>query len=207
MTYRCILADPPWPEHGGGGRGAQNHYDIHNVEDIAKIMLSSPEWKPAESCHLWLWCPSRLHLAFELLDLLAIAYIQVGLFGKIQAVPRPIWRQVTFVPWVKCEQIEQELLSHLDDSQRWREAFVRQNPGLGQYIRHDSEILLFCTTGPAQVPEKAYHQQAILAPRTPEHSEKPDEQYPLIEHVSPGPRLEMFARTKRPGWTVWGNEV
>jgi hypothetical protein len=23
--YRCIVADCPWHENGGGGRGAQNH--------------------------------------------------------------------------------------------------------------------------------------------------------------------------------------
>lgn len=29
----------------------------------------------------------------------------------------------------------------------------------------------------------------------------------MIETVSDGPRLELFARRARPGWTVWGNEV
>jgi len=39
------------------------------------------------------------------------------------------------------------------------------------------------------------------------HSEKPDAFYDLVERVSPGPRLEMFARTRRLGWDAWGNEV
>lgn len=39
------------------------------------------------------------------------------------------------------------------------------------------------------------------------HSQKPDEFFDLVEQVSPGPYLEMFARVKRPGWSVWGNEV
>ena len=39
------------------------------------------------------------------------------------------------------------------------------------------------------------------------HSEKPDEFYAMVERCSPGPRLELFARRNRPGWTVWGNEV
>jgi N6-adenosine-specific RNA methylase IME4 len=39
------------------------------------------------------------------------------------------------------------------------------------------------------------------------HSEKPDEFYALVERLSPGPRLEMFARVRRPGWSSWGNEV
>ncbi len=39
------------------------------------------------------------------------------------------------------------------------------------------------------------------------HSVKPEEQYAIIERCSPGPYLELFARRRRPGWSVWGNEV
>jgi N6-adenosine-specific RNA methylase IME4 len=39
------------------------------------------------------------------------------------------------------------------------------------------------------------------------HSHKPDEFYQLVEHISPGPYLEMYARNSRIGWHVWGNEV
>ena len=43
-----------------------------------------------------------------------------------------------------------------------------------------------------------------------EHSRKPAEQFAIIERVSPGPYLELFAR-RRPElnqpWAVWGDEV
>ena len=39
------------------------------------------------------------------------------------------------------------------------------------------------------------------------HSRKPEAFQDMVETVSPGPRLELFARRTRPGWTVWGNEV
>lgn len=39
------------------------------------------------------------------------------------------------------------------------------------------------------------------------HSEKPKEFFDLVERVSPGPYLEMFARTTRNNWTAFGNEV
>ena len=39
------------------------------------------------------------------------------------------------------------------------------------------------------------------------HSEKPAEFYALVERVSPGPRLEMYARARRAGWDAFGNEV
>ena len=29
----------------------------------------------------------------------------------------------------------------------------------------------------------------------------------LIERVSPGPRLELFAQRQAEGWTVWGDQV
>jgi len=39
------------------------------------------------------------------------------------------------------------------------------------------------------------------------HSAKPEAFQDMVETVSPGPYLELFARRARPGWTVWGNEV
>jgi N6-adenosine-specific RNA methylase IME4 len=39
------------------------------------------------------------------------------------------------------------------------------------------------------------------------HSQKPEAFLDLVEQVSPGPRLEMFARRQRLGWDTWGNEA
>lgn len=39
------------------------------------------------------------------------------------------------------------------------------------------------------------------------HSEKPSAFYELVERVSPGPYLEMYARRRRVGWDAWGNQV
>jgi N6-adenosine-specific RNA methylase IME4 len=39
------------------------------------------------------------------------------------------------------------------------------------------------------------------------HSEKPEAFQDIVEQVSPGPYLEMFARRYRLGWDVFGNEV
>lgn len=38
------------------------------------------------------------------------------------------------------------------------------------------------------------------------HSEKPEAFIDMVEQVSPGPRLEMFARRTRLGWNTWGHE-
>lgn len=39
------------------------------------------------------------------------------------------------------------------------------------------------------------------------HSQKPEAFYDLVERVSPGPYVELFARRARLGWDVWGDEI
>lgn len=80
--------------------------------------------------------------------------------------------------------------------------------GVGFYFRNVTEILLFGTRGKnARTLHPGRTQVNYMGTRKREHSRKPDEQYPLIEGCSPGPRLEMFARGPRPGWAVWGNQA
>ena len=47
----------------------------------------------------------------------------------------------------------------------------------------------------------------ILKTQKREHSRKPDEFYDIVESCSPGPYLEMFARSGRKDWTSWGAEA
>lgn len=79
--------------------------------------------------------------------------------------------------------------------------------GVGFYFRNTTELLLFGVRGKnARTLAPGRRQVNFIASQKREHSRKPDEQYPLIESCSPGPRLELFARGPRPGWTVWGNQ-
>lgn len=41
----------------------------------------------------------------------------------------------------------------------------------------------------------------------PRHSAKPPAFFDMVESVSPGPYLELFARDARPGWAAWGNQA
>jgi N6-adenosine-specific RNA methylase IME4 len=40
-----------------------------------------------------------------------------------------------------------------------------------------------------------------------QHSAKPDAFYSLVEMMSPGTRMDCFARRNRQGWFSWGDEV
>ena len=80
--------------------------------------------------------------------------------------------------------------------------------GVGFYFRNVTEVLLFGVRGKnARTLQRGRTQENIISTQKREHSRKPDEQYALIEGCSHGPRLEMFARGPRVGWTVWGNQA
>ncbi len=79
--------------------------------------------------------------------------------------------------------------------------------GLGYYTRANPEQCLLATRGAGLKRTDRSVQRLIVAPRG-RHSEKPAEAYRRIErlfgHVS---RVELFARNRRAGWDVFGNQV
>ena len=83
--------------------------------------------------------------------------------------------------------------------------WVKFRLGLGNYLRNSTEHLLFATRGRAPVLFRS--QPTWINAPVQDHSHKPEEQYPLIERISPGPYLELFARRPQPGWDVWGNQI
>lgn len=76
-------------------------------------------------------------------------------------------------------------------------------PGFG--TRKNLEPCLLARRGSPKLMSRR-ERDFIFAPRR-EHSRKPDEQYAPIERMFAGPRIELFARVRRPGWDSWGNEV
>ena len=78
--------------------------------------------------------------------------------------------------------------------------------GLGYWTRANSEVCLLATKGnPRRVDNGV--RQGIIEPRR-EHSRKPDELADrIVQLCGDVPRLEMFARTRRPGWDQLGDEL
>jgi N6-adenosine-specific RNA methylase IME4 len=70
--------------------------------------------------------------------------------------------------------------------------------GVGFYFRNVTELCLFGVKGSnARTLAPGRRQVNFIETRKREHSRKPDEQYDLIEACSPGPFLELFARTQQ----------
>lgn len=191
--FSCLMADPPWPERGSGKvqRGANRHYPLLKTRaEILRVMVQAPVWRPAENAHLWMWSTNNyLPWAIDLIDMLGFTY-------------------KTNFPWVKGPP--------------------GSAMGIGQYGRGRHEMLLFAVRGrgyEARVVDPATDKYTwaktdalvgIPRPRYPNghpkagriiHSAKPPEAYALAEHITLGPRVDIFARTRREGWTPWGNEI
>ena len=80
--------------------------------------------------------------------------------------------------------------------------------GVGFYFRNVTELVLFGVRGrKARTLQPGRTQVNYLGTRKREHSRKPDELYAIIEACSEGPRIEMFARGGRAGWSVWGDQA
>jgi N6-adenosine-specific RNA methylase IME4 len=84
--------------------------------------------------------------------------------------------------------------------------------GLGGAFGISTEFVLFCRRGSLKAHGRVggtwFNWKRPYDKRgKPRHSAKPAHFMTMVEEVSPGPYLEMFAREHRDGWHSWGNEV
>lgn len=79
--------------------------------------------------------------------------------------------------------------------------------GMGRHTRANAEICLLGVKGKGVPRKNAGIYNTQLHSRT-RHSEKPQQfADDIVSLYGKTSRLEMFARNKRSGWDVWGNEV
>ena len=81
--------------------------------------------------------------------------------------------------------------------------WCKNRPGVGHYVRNNTEHVLLCSRGKPQVPEDKPLSSWFEWP-VGVHSAKPEGFYGLVETVSPGPYVELFARQPHLGWDSWG---
>ena len=186
--FGAILADPPWRFEVWSGETAVKARDskstylssaAHYETMTPKDLAALPVASLATGdCALFLWVSWPLLL--EALDIINS------------------WRftyKTCAFSWMKARVSQIDLFRDDADSLM----------GMGYWTRANSEVCLLATRGkPKRL--NADVRQGIIEPRR-EHSRKPDCVHDRIERLVAGPYLELFARTQRPGWTEWGNEV
>ena len=137
---------------------------------------------------------------------MSLARIMALPVGRLAARDAHLWLWTTNALLPKAYEVAEAWGFTVRSPLTW----VKFRLGLGgrYQLRNATEQLLFCSRGRAPLGSRS-QPTWFNAPVT-EHSRKPAEQFAIIERVSPGPYLELFAR-RRPEsnqpWAVWGDQV
>jgi N6-adenosine-specific RNA methylase IME4/ParB-like chromosome segregation protein Spo0J len=106
-----------------------------------------------------------------------------------------------------------KLIEALDVVKAWGFAYktcmvwAKDKIGMGYYARQQHELLLIATRGAPPTPAPADRPSSVITATRGEHSAKPDEFYAVIERMYPAlPKIELFCRSPRDGWSAWGNQ-
>lgn len=180
MRYRTIVADPPWRVKAGPLNGREGFGDATGASrDLAYPSMSVEAIAALPVSDL---AEDDAHLYLWTIN----RYVEDA-YGIARA-----WgfEPSTLLVWAKAAM----------------------GGGLGGAFGISTEYLLFCRRGslPAKTRvtgtwfrwKRPYDERG-----KPRHSGKPEQAQDLVEQVSPGPYLELFARRPRMGWHAWGDEV
>ena len=185
--YAAIVADPPWKVSAGRTIGA---YEVRDGKQLFGVRNNAAR-----------------KLAYPFMTVEQIKGLQVG---SIAAPDAHLYL------WT----VNRYLRDAFDVAAAWGFKFSTlltwaKNPmggGLGgDAFGLSTEFCLFCRRGSLEAKERIgttwFNWKRPYKNGYPQHSAKPAEFAALVERVSPGPYVELFARQKREGWHAWGNEV
>lgn len=175
--YHTIVADPPWHYDAPAfGYGADANYPTMSPHDLMNMPVGL--WA-AEKSHLYLWTTNSF---------LVEAHQIAKAWG---------FDPKTLLTWIKRRP----------QQDNWM--------GMGRYFRGTTEHVLFATKGNLDTFRKdqvnfietlAEESGAAFYAARGGHSEKPAAFYDMVERMSPGPYLDVFARKQRFNWDTFGNE-
>jgi N6-adenosine-specific RNA methylase IME4 len=205
--FKAVLADPAWPFDDVGSRlnpgneGCADGYTTASmpVEQIAAMNVG-PRFCTDDAL-LFLWS-TWTHVLDGTLTEPSSAVRVVLSWG---------FTPKTIIPWAKLSRTKGE------SKARWRnhpaiewlyQQGYKLQIGGGHYVRNMTEPLIVASRRPMSLETERMLPGIIAAART-THSRKPLETYSVIETMTDGPYLELFARRAAPreGWRFVGDQA
>ena len=163
-----------------------------------KVIYCDPPWR-LEFIKLKMR-PNQINMPYPTMTTEAIKNIPVGRIADIKC-NLFLWATHTSVP------------DALDVMKAWGfkyHCIITWNKGNGRPcmgFKRDTEFLIYGYKGGITVRQKGQFIHTLISEDVTEHSRKPGSAYTLIEQNAPTPRIELFARARRPGWFSVGNEI
>jgi N6-adenosine-specific RNA methylase IME4 len=211
--FRTIVADPGWAygdKLPGKSRGAAKNYKTMAVDRIARYLESfemmhelGGEWPDgfvAKDARLFLWRVAPMQEE-------ALHVMRAWGFGA--PVSECVWAKVDKDDDAVANRIAKfsvnKGLAAFDAAHVGIEEARRLTFGMGRTFRMSHET---CLVGRRGRPERlSGSERSVFFAPLGEHSQKPEEFFELVERLSPGPYLELFAAGhRRPGWTCLGDD-
>ena len=181
MRYRTIVADPPW------------HYEGFASDPTSGRGL------PVERR-----APIRVDaLPYQAMSVAEIAALNVAAFAHPDGCRVFVWTTNRYLP--ETFGILRSWGFRYAQTLVWHK-MGNPSPFGGSVAPNHAEFLLVAVRGSIPVLSRA-QSNVLAASAQRRHSAKPEAFLDLVEQVSPGPYLEMFARRQRLGWDTWGNEA
>ncbi len=186
--FQLLYADPPWRTVLWSGaqrtptqKAGEDHYATMSLDDLKAMPVATIA---AKNAVLAMWViGSHLDQALALGKAWGFTYV-TDLFI-----------------WLKQRQL------HPDQRDMFTDDVAPLPIGMGKYTRKQSETCLLFKRGKGLRVLDHSVPGVIVEPKR-EHSRKPDRVYADLEKMfGYFPRIELFTRTTREGWAVWGNQV
>ena len=206
--FSAIYADPPWPyrDRGKSGSmkpsGSASHYPTDlSFEQIAGINVADIASHDS-LCFLWVTNP-LLPVGVDVLRswgfefvTIAFVWVKTGRTANSEAELKRLLAPRVDKSVVRS--IVDEMKPHL-----WPAFQI----GQGSHTRANPELCLLGRRGKGLKRISAGVRSEVLVPPR-GHSVKPDEvSERVVKLLGDVPRVELFARRPREGWSIWGNEV
>lgn len=197
--YSTIVADPPWGYEGRTAPWRSTSTASYSLMTVAEIAALPVREIATENAHLYLWC---------VLPLMAEAFTVVAEWG---------FTPETVLTWCKPGPgLGGGFRGNTEHLIVARRGWWQYNPtcslcgrrGRGKNRCKCPTPRMVVKGRPVDESQRlAFSETAegtwYLASRG-EHSEKPALFLDLVERMSPGPYVELFARAPRLGWDSWG---
>lgn len=202
-------ADPPWQfddDLPGDARGAKKIYrNTMSVDEICAFQI--PPMLPDSVLYLWR-VSSQVEAGYKVCRAWGFEPKTEGVWAKRE-------------PCAKCKATGRVLFKNgtpsLETCRNCAGFGDRPANGMGHKERGSHEAYIIAVRGsPKRNDTKAarsvkslFEARMPCHPGTfePKHSAKPVEMLERIETLWPGPYGELFARSQRPGWWAYGNEL